>query len=268
MARTATLNRRTLETDINLTLDLDGSGHADITTGIGFLDHMLTALARHSLFDLRLRGNGDLHIDFHHTTEDVGLVLGLAIAQALENKRGITRFGYALVPMDEALVEVAIDISGRPFLAWNVAFERPKIGEMDTELFQEFFRALATNAAITMHITRRTGHNAHHLAEACFKATARALRAAVAIDQRAVEAIPSTKGGLVTIWTGHVLHEAAAMQMTEGFVASQHLAPSNLLVTICAANQLRELGVIQYRVVAADDEISHASDKTAPLDGK
>jgi imidazoleglycerol-phosphate dehydratase len=196
MARTATLSRLTSETDISLTLDLDGSGQADIATGIGFLDHMLTALTRHGLFDLTVRAKGDLHIDFHHTTEDVGIVLGRAIAQALDDKRGITRFGHALVPMDEALAEAVIDISGRPFLVWNVGFERPKIGEMDTELFEEFFRALATNAAITLHVTRRAGHNAHHVAEACFKATARALRTAVAIDPRAADAIPSTKGAL------------------------------------------------------------------------
>jgi imidazoleglycerol-phosphate dehydratase len=196
MARTAKLSRQTSETDITLTLDLDGSGQADIATGIGFLDHMLTALTRHGLFDLTVRAKGDLHIDFHHTTEDVGIVLGRAVAQALGDKRGITRFGQALIPMDEALAEAVIDISGRPFLVWNVGFERPKIGEMDTELFEEFFRALATNAAITLHVTRRAGHNAHHVAEACFKATARALRAAVAIDPRAADAIPSTKGAL------------------------------------------------------------------------
>jgi imidazoleglycerol-phosphate dehydratase len=196
MARTAKLSRKTSETDISLTLELDGSGKADIATGIGFLDHMLTALARHGLFDLTVRAEGDLHIDFHHTTEDVGIVLGRAFAQALGDKRGITRFGHGLVPMDEALAEAVIDISGRPFLVWNVGFERPKIGEMDTELFEEFFRAFATNAAITLHVTRRAGHNAHHVAEACFKATARALRAAVAIDPRAADAIPSTKGAL------------------------------------------------------------------------
>jgi imidazoleglycerol-phosphate dehydratase len=196
MARTATLSRQTSETDITLTVDLDGSGRADIATGIGFLDHMLTALTRHGLFDLTVRAEGDLHIDFHHTTEDVGIVLGRGIAQALGDKRGITRFGQALVPMDEALAEAVIDISGRPFLVWNVSFERPKIGEMDTELFEEFFRAFATNAGITLHVTRRAGHNAHHVAEACFKATARALRAAVAIDPRAADAIPSTKGAL------------------------------------------------------------------------
>ncbi|MDR3537937.1 MAG: imidazoleglycerol-phosphate dehydratase HisB [Acetobacteraceae bacterium] len=196
MARTATLTRTTSETDISLTLNLDGSGEADIATGIGFLDHMLTALVRHGLFDLTLRAKGDLHIDFHHTTEDVGIVLGTAFARALGEKRGIRRFGHALVPMDEALAEVAVDISGRPFLAWNVDFERPKIGDMDTELFEEFFRALAFNALVTLHVTRRAGHNAHHVAEACFKATARALRVAVEADLRVGDAIPSTKGAL------------------------------------------------------------------------
>src|SRR5271157_562575 len=164
MGRTATISRTTAETDISVTLDLDGTGRADVTTGIGFLDHMLTALARHGLFDLTIRADGDLHIDFHHTTEDVGIVLGAAFARALGDKRGIRRFGNALIPMDEALAEAAVDISGRPFLAWNVNFERAKIGEMDTELFEEFFRALAFNAMITLHITRRAGHNAHHVA--------------------------------------------------------------------------------------------------------
>jgi imidazoleglycerol-phosphate dehydratase len=196
MARTVSLTRKTLETDITLTLSLDGSGKADIATGIGFLDHMLTALARHALLDLTLRATGDLHIDFHHTTEDVGIVLGQAVAQALGERRGITRFGQALVPMDEALAEVAIDLSGRPFLAWDVAFAQPKIGEMDTELFEEFFRALAFNALLTLHVTRRAGQNAHHVAEACFKATARALRMAVTLDPRIGDAVPSTKGAL------------------------------------------------------------------------
>jgi imidazoleglycerol-phosphate dehydratase len=196
MARTVSLTRKTLETDITLTLSLDGSGKADIATGIGFLDHMLTALARHALLDLTLRATGDLHIDFHHTTEDVGIVLGRAIAAALGEKRGIRRFGHALVPMDEALAEAAVDISGRPFLVWDVVFERPKIGEMDTELFEEFFRALAFNALLTLHVTRRAGHNAHHVAEACFKATARALRMAVTLDPRIGDAVPSTKGTL------------------------------------------------------------------------
>jgi imidazoleglycerol-phosphate dehydratase len=196
MPRIATVTRATTETDISLTLDLDGTGKADIGTGIGFLDHMLTALARHGMFDLAIRAKGDLHIDFHHTTEDVGIVLGQAFHRALGDKRGIRRFGHAMVPMDETLAEAAVDISGRPFLAWDVAFQRPKIGEMDTELFEEFFRALAFNALVTLHVTRRAGHNAHHVAEACFKATARALRMATEMDPRAGDAIPSTKGAL------------------------------------------------------------------------
>jgi imidazoleglycerol-phosphate dehydratase len=196
MPRTATLTRTTSETDISLTLSLDGSGRSDIATGIGFLDHMLTALSRHGLFDLTIRAKGDLHIDFHHTTEDVGIVLGQAFAKALGDKRGIRRFGHAVIPMDETLVEAAVDISGRPFFAWDVTFDRPKIGEMDTELFEEFFRAFAMNAPLTLHIIRRTGRNAHHVAEACFKATARALRMASEIDPRVGDAIPSTKGAL------------------------------------------------------------------------
>jgi imidazoleglycerol-phosphate dehydratase len=196
MSRSASLTRTTSETDIRLSLGLDGSGKAEIATGIGFFDHMLTALTRHALFDLTVRAKGDLHIDFHHTVEDVGIVLGRAFSEALGEKRGIRRFGHALAPMDEALAEAAVDISGRPFLAWDVAFERPKVGEMDTELFEEFFRAFATNALITLHITRRAGRNAHHVAEACFKATARALRMAAEADPRAGDAIPSTKGSL------------------------------------------------------------------------
>lgn len=196
MPRTATLARSTSETEISLTLNLDGSGQAEIDTGIGFFDHMLTALARHALFDLHVRATGDLHIDCHHTTEDVGIVLGRALAEALGDKRGIRRFGHALVPMDEALAEAAVDISGRAHLAWSVVFERPRIGEMDTELFEEFFRALAGNALITLHLTQRAGHNAHHVAEACFKATARALRMAVEPDPRVGDAVPSTKGTL------------------------------------------------------------------------
>ncbi len=196
MSRTASLTRTTSETDISLSLNLDGSGKADLSTGIGFLDHMLTALARHALFDLVVRARGDLHIDFHHTAEDVGIVLGKALAQALGDKRGIRRFGHALVPMDEALVEAAIDISGRPFLAWSATFTRDKVGEMDTELFEEFFRAFAMNALITLHVTQKAGTNAHHVAEGCFKALARALRMAVEPDPRAGDAIPSTKGAL------------------------------------------------------------------------
>jgi imidazoleglycerol-phosphate dehydratase len=196
MTRTASISRTTSETDISLTLDLDGAGRAEVATGIGFLDHMLTALARHALIDLTVKASGDLHIDFHHTTEDVGIVLGQALARALGDKRGITRFGHALLPMDEALVEAAVDISGRPYLAWSVEFERPKIGEMDTELFEEFFRALAMNALVTLHVTQRAGRNAHHVAEAAFKAVARALRMAIEADSRAAGAIPSTKGAL------------------------------------------------------------------------
>ncbi|MBO0711143.1 MAG: imidazoleglycerol-phosphate dehydratase HisB [Acetobacteraceae bacterium] len=194
--RSARLARSTAETDISLSLDLDGTGKAEIATGIGFLDHMLTALARHGLIDLTIQATGDLHVDFHHTTEDVGIMLGRAVAEALGDKRGIRRFGHALVPMDEALAEAAIDVSGRGFLAWDVAFERPKIGEMDTELFEEFFRAFATNALLTLHLSRRAGRNAHHVAESCFKAAARALRMAVEIDPRTAAAIPSTKGVL------------------------------------------------------------------------
>src|SRR5271163_3411387 len=188
MDRIASITRTTTETDIKVTLNLDGTGKADIATGIGFLDHMLTALARHGLFDLTVRAKGDLHIDFHHTTEDVGIVIGQAFAKAVGDKRGISRFGHALIPMDETLAEAAVDIAGRPFLAWNVDFERAKIGEMDTELFEEFFRAFAFNAMVTLHITRRAGRNAHHVAEACFKATARALRMAVEADVRVGDA--------------------------------------------------------------------------------
>lgn len=196
MTRTASLRRATAETEIALSLGLDGAGQAQVATGIGFLDHMLTSFARHGLFDLDLAARGDLHVDFHHTTEDVGIVLGQAVAQALGEKRGVTRFGHAVVPMDEALVEAAVDLSGRPFLAWSVAFARPKIGALDTELFEEFFRALAMNGLFNLHLIARAGSNAHHLAEACFKATARALRAAVALDPRLGDAVPSTKGAL------------------------------------------------------------------------
>ncbi|WP_338665186.1 imidazoleglycerol-phosphate dehydratase HisB [Pararoseomonas sp. SCSIO 73927] len=194
--RRAEISRETSETRIHLALDLDGTGRAEVATGIGFLDHMLTALARHSLCDLSVKAEGDLHIDFHHTTEDVGIVLGQAIRRALADKRGIRRYGGALVPMDEALAECAIDISGRPFLAWSAAFPRDKVGEMDTELFEEFFRALAMNAAMTVHLTQRAGTNAHHIAEGLFKAFARALRMAVEADPRAAGTVPSTKGML------------------------------------------------------------------------
>ena len=194
--RRAEITRETTETAICVALDLDGSGRAEIATGVGFLDHMLTALARHSLIDMAIAAKGDLHIDFHHTAEDVGIVIGQALRKALGDKRGIRRYGAALLPMDEALAECAIDISGRPFLAWSVPFARDKVGEMDTELFEEFFRALAFNAGITMHMTLKAGTNAHHVAEACFKAAARALRQATEPDPRAGGAIPSTKGVL------------------------------------------------------------------------
>ncbi len=194
--RRAEVARETAETAIRAALSLDGTGKAEVATGIGFLDHMLTALARHALFDLTLHAKGDLHIDFHHTTEDTGIVLGQALHQALGDKRGIRRYGHALLPMDEALAEAAVDISGRPFLAWSVPFGPPKIGEMDTELFEEFFRAFAFNAGVTLHVALKAGTNAHHVAEACFKAVARALRLAVESDPRAPGAVPSTKGML------------------------------------------------------------------------
>ena len=196
LGRRAEIARKTAETDIHARLSLDGTGQAQIATGIGFLDHMLHALTRHGLLDLALTAKGDLHIDFHHTAEDCGIVLGQAIKSALGEKRGITRFGHSLMPMDEALAECAIDISGRPFLAWSVTFPRDKVGEMDTELFEEFFRALVMNAGLTCHITQKAGTNAHHIAEACFKSFARALRMAVEADPRAAGAIPSTKGVL------------------------------------------------------------------------
>ena len=196
MARSAEITRNTSETQIALRLDLDGSGQCRILTGIGFLDHMLTAFARHSMIDLDIEAVGDLHIDYHHTTEDIGIVLGQALSQAIRDKRGIRRYGHASVPMDEALVDASVDFSGRAYLAWSLVFARDKVGEMDTELFEEFFRAMTGNAAITLHVSQRAGHNAHHIAEACFKAVARAVREAVELDPRAVGAIPSTKGSL------------------------------------------------------------------------
>lgn len=196
MHRIARVARATSETEISLTLDLDGGGQAEIATGIGFLDHMLTALTRHALFDLQVSARGDLHVDAHHTTEDVGIVLGTALRQALADRRGISRFGHAVVPMDESLVEAAVDLSGRPFLAFAVPFRAPSLGGMDTELFEEFFRALAFNGGFNLHIAARAAGNAHHMAEAAFKATARALRSAVALDPRVAGAVPSTKGVL------------------------------------------------------------------------
>ena len=194
MTRRSNLSRKTTETDILIHLNLDGSGKSTIDTGVGFFDHMLTAFARHGLFDLDVQAKGDLHIDAHHTVEDVGIVLGQSLAHAIGDKRGISRFGQASVPMDEALVEAVIDLSGRAYLGWNVNFERPMLGTMDTQLFEEFFRALTGNGLFTLHVRQLAGTNAHHVAEAAFKAAARALRAAVAIDPRIGGAIPSTKG--------------------------------------------------------------------------
>ncbi|MCG4253813.1 imidazoleglycerol-phosphate dehydratase HisB [Acetobacter senegalensis] len=194
--RQATLHRVTSETDIAVTLDLDGSGQADIDTGIGFFDHMLTALAKHGLLDLTVKVRGDLHIDGHHTVEDTGIALGQALRQTLGDKRGVRRFGHALVPLDEALCEAVVDLSGRPFLAFDATFDRDRIGELDTELVEEFFRAFAMSSMITLHLTEKAGKNCHHIAEAAFKALARALRMAVEMDPRAQGAIPSTKGVL------------------------------------------------------------------------
>jgi imidazoleglycerol-phosphate dehydratase len=194
--RAATVDRATRETRISATVDLDGTGRSDIQTGIGFLDHMLDQLARHGLFDVTVRAEGDLHIDFHHTTEDVGITLGQAFAKALGDRRGIQRYGEAHVPMDEALSRVAVDISARPYLVWDVRFTRDKLGEMDTELFREWFHAFAQNAGLTLHVANLYGENNHHIVESCFKALARALRAATAIDSRRPDTVPSTKGTL------------------------------------------------------------------------
>ena len=196
MKRTATIDRATKETQIKATVVLDGTGAYDIETGIGFLDHMLEQLARHGLMDITLRAEGDLHIDFHHTAEDCGIVLGQAVAKALGDKQGITRYASVHLPMDETLTRVAIDVSGRPYLIWNVHFSQPKIGDMDTELFREWFQAFAQNAGITLHVETLYGTNNHHIAETCFKGLARALRAAMAIDPGQGQRVPSTKGTL------------------------------------------------------------------------
>jgi imidazoleglycerol-phosphate dehydratase len=194
--RSATITRKTAETEIAVRLDLDGSGAARCATGVGFLDHMLDQLARHGLIDLEVTARGDRHIDDHHTVEDTGIVLGQALAAALGDKRGIRRYGDCHLVMDEALVRAALDLSGRPFLVWDVAFTAPKIGTFDTELVREFFQAFATHGGITLHVTRLAGVNSHHIAEAAFKAVARALRAAAEPDPRRAGAIPSTKGAL------------------------------------------------------------------------
>ncbi|MEE8332836.1 MAG: imidazoleglycerol-phosphate dehydratase HisB [Alphaproteobacteria bacterium] len=194
--RKASVTRQTKETSIEVAVNLDGTGSYEISTGIGFLDHMLEQLSRHSLMDLSVRATGDLHIDFHHTTEDSGIAIGEAVAEALGERRGITRYGSAFAPMDETLTRVALDISARPYLIWKVSFSRPKLGEMDTELFKEWFQAFAQAAGITLHVETLYGENNHHIVESCYKALARALRCAVTIDARAEGAIPSTKGVL------------------------------------------------------------------------
>ncbi len=196
MSRKAKIERKTRETDITAEIDLDGTGAYDISTGIGFLDHMLEQLARHGLIDIKLEAKGDLHIDYHHTVEDTGIVLGQALAKALGDKVGITRYADVHLPMDETMTRVAIDVSGRPYLIWKVEFSRPKVGEMDTELFREWFQAFAQNSGITLHIQNLYGENNHHIAETCYKGLARALRQAVSLDPRQAGRVPSTKGTL------------------------------------------------------------------------
>ena len=194
--RRAAVKRKTKETDIAVSVDLDGAGKADIATGIGFFDHMLEQVARHSLFDISLKAKGDLHIDQHHTVEDVGIALGSAIKQALGDMKGIARYADVHLPMDEAMTRAAIDISGRPHLVWKVAFTRSKVGDLDSELFREFFVAFAQNAGVTLHVENLYGRNNHHIAETCFKALARVLSVATAVDQRQKGRVPSTKGSL------------------------------------------------------------------------
>ena len=194
--RQATISRKTAETEITVEIDLDGTGSYDNRTGVGFFDHMLDQLARHALIDMKVRATGDLHIDDHHTVEDTGIALGQALREALGDKRGIRRYGECQLPMDEAQVRCALDLSGRAFLVWNVDFPTPKIGTFDTELVREFFTAFAGNGGITLHVDRLHGFNSHHIAEATFKAVARALRDAVETDPRKADAIPSTKGAL------------------------------------------------------------------------
>ena len=194
--RTARVSRKTAETEIEVSIDLDGTGRFEISTGVGFFDHMLAQLSRHSLIDMTVEARGDLHIDDHHTVEDTGIVIGQALAEALGERRGITRYASIDLAMDETLTKAAVDVSGRPYLVWNVAFQAPKIGTFDTELVREFFQAFAQNAGITLHVLNHYGANGHHVAETCFKAVARALRAAIEPDARQAGAIPSTKGTL------------------------------------------------------------------------
>ncbi len=194
--RQASVERKTKETEISVTVNLDGSGAYNVSTGVGFLDHMLEQLSRHSMIDLDVNAVGDLHIDFHHTTEDTGIVIGEAVKRALGDRAGITRYGSALVPLDEALTRCVVDCSNRPYLVWKVGFNRPKLGEMDTELFREWFQAFAQAAGLTLHVDNLYGENNHHIIEASFKALARALRQAVTMDPRAEGVVPSTKGTL------------------------------------------------------------------------
>ncbi len=194
--RNASLSRKTRETDIQVEVTLDGSGKSEISTGVGFFDHMLDQIARHSLIDLKIQAKGDLHIDFHHTVEDVGIALGQAIRQALGDMKGVTRYADVHLPMDETLTRVAIDISGRAFLVFRTEFHTPKIGEFDTQLVREFFQAFAMNAGLTLHVETLYGVNDHHISESCFKGLARALRIAVSIDERQNGRVPSTKGTL------------------------------------------------------------------------
>ena len=195
-ARAAEVSRKTKETEIAVSIEIDGAGRSDISTGVGFFDHMLDQLSRHSLIDMTVRAKGDLHIDDHHTVEDTGIVLGQALARALGERRGIIRYASLDLAMDETLTRAAIDVSGRPFLVWDVAFTAPKIGTFDTELVREFFQAFSQHAGITLHVTNHYGANSHHIAETCFKAVARALRTAVERDPRQPDAVPSTKGSL------------------------------------------------------------------------
>ncbi len=194
--RTATRVRQTKETKIEVAVNLDGTGDYTVSTGIGFLDHMLEQLSRHSLIDLKVVAEGDLHIDFHHTTEDTGIVIGEAVLEALGDFKGLTRYGSATIPMDETCTRVSLDVSQRPYLIWKVAFTKPKLGDMDTELFKEWFQAFAQAAGITLHIENLYGENNHHIVESCFKGLARALRVAIEIDPRKSDAVPSTKGVL------------------------------------------------------------------------
>ena len=194
--RKASLDRKTTETQVAVSINLDGTGAYDVKSGVGFLDHMLELLARHSLIDIKVRAKGDTHIDFHHTTEDIGIALGQAFAKALGNRKGIRRYADCFLPMDETLARAAIDVSGRSYLIWKVEFSRPKIGDFDTELVREWFQAFAMNAGVTLHVETLYGDNCHHIAESCFKALARVLRGAIEIDPRQKDRIPSTKGSL------------------------------------------------------------------------